>query len=108
MGAWTADHTREEVVEVLQRAGVASAAVMNIEDQFVDPHYRERGVFVESEHPMVGAEWLPGVPWELSETPGEVRRHAPLLGEHNGYVFRDLLGVGVEELARLGDSGALT
>ena len=108
VGAWTADHTREEVVEVLQRAGVASAAVMNIEDQFVDPHYRERGVFVESEHPMVGAEWLPGVPWELSETPGEVRRHAPLLGEHNGYVFRDLLGVGVEELARLGDRGALT
>ena len=108
VGVWTAEHTREEVVEALQRAGVASAPVMNIEDQFVDPHYRERGVFVESEHPMVGAEWLPGVPWELSETPGEVRRHAPLLGEHNASVFHDLLGVGVEDLVRLEESGALS
>ena len=108
VAAWTMGHTREEVVEALQGAGVAAVPVMNIEDQFIDPHNRERGVFVESEHPKVGAEWLPGIPWALSDTPGEVRRHAPLLGEHNGYVVGELLGVGAEELGRLEESGVLT
>jgi benzylsuccinate CoA-transferase BbsF subunit len=108
VAGWTSQRTREEVAGTLQKAGIAAAPVMNIEDQFTDPHYRERGVFVESEHPRVGAEWLPGIPWQLSDTPGQVRRHAPLLGEHNPYVFRDLLGLPQGEYTALTESGTLT
>ena len=92
VGLWTAEHTPEEVTDILQAAGVAAMLVMNIEDQFTNEHYQDRGVFVESEHPKVGIEWIPGIPWRLSETRGEVRRHAPLLGEHNQYVIQELLG----------------
>ena len=98
---WTKRHTPTEVTAILQRHGVAAFPVMNIEDQFLDPHFRARDAWVEMEHPMVGAEWLYGQPWNLSATPGSVRRHAPLLGEHNSEVFGDLLGVPEETLRRL-------
>jgi len=42
-----------------------------------------------------------GMPLKLSLTPGSVRSHAPLLGEHNHYVLRDLLGLDNEEIHRL-------
>jgi benzylsuccinate CoA-transferase BbsF subunit len=107
VAGWTRQHTPEEVTDILQNAGVAAMPVMNIEDQFTNPHYQERGVFMELEHPRVGTEWIPGAPWQLSETPGEVRRHAPLLGEHNLYVLQELLGYGSHEYQALEESGAL-
>ena len=75
--------------------------VMSIEDQFVDPHLRERQAYVEIEHPHVGIEWLFGIPWLLGGTPGSVRAPAPLLGQDNDYIFHQLLGVPPEELERL-------
>ena len=105
---WTGEHTPEEIADVLQGAGVAAVPVMNIEDQFTSPHFQERGVFVESEHPRVGAEWLPGIPWQLSDTPGQVSRHAPLLGEHNDYVVRELLGYREEDYRALEQAEVLT
>ena len=108
VGRWTREHTAEEIEDILQRTGVAAIPVMNIEDQFTAPHFRERGVFVESEHPRVGMEWIPGIPWQLSDTPGQVRRHAPLLGEHNGYVLRELLGYRESGYRGLEERGVLT
>jgi len=105
---WTKEYTPEEVADVLQKAGVAAVPVMNIEDQFTNTHLRERGVFVELEHPRVGTEWIPGIPWRLSDTPGQVRSHAPLLGEHNQYVVQELLGYGAEEYRVLEERGVLT
>ncbi len=101
LGEWTALHTPGEGTTMLQRHGVAAFPVMNIGDQFVDPHFQAREAWVEMEHPMVGAEWLYGQPWNLSETPGSVRRHAPLLGEHNEFIFTELLGVPPATLTRL-------
>ena len=108
MGRWTGEHTAEEVADILQAAGVAAVPVMNIEDQFTNPHFQERGVFMECEHPMVGMEWLPGSPWQLSDTPGQVRRHAPILGEHNRYVLQELLGYDEEEYLGLEEKEVLT
>ena len=88
-------------MEKLQEVGVAAMPVMNVEDQYFDPHYRERQTYIETEHPLVGFEVLYGIPWRLSETPGQIKRVAPSLGEHNEYVFGELLGLSEEEIARL-------
>jgi crotonobetainyl-CoA:carnitine CoA-transferase CaiB-like acyl-CoA transferase len=50
---------------------------------------------------------LHGIPWRLSNTPGRIRRPAPLLGEHNQYVFGDLLGLSATEIQRLAEAGAI-
>ena len=81
--------------------------VMSLEDQFRDAHLREREIHLESEHPKVGIEFLHGIPWRLSDTPGRIRRPAPLLGEHNQYVFGELLGLPDAEIQRLVQSGAI-
>jgi crotonobetainyl-CoA:carnitine CoA-transferase CaiB-like acyl-CoA transferase len=48
---------------------------------------------VEVNHPKSGREVFYGIPWKLSDTPGEVRASGPLLGQHNEYVFKELLGL---------------
>ena len=98
LAEWTRQRTSGDITELLQSHGVAVMPVMNIEGQFADLHLRERGAYVEIEHSRVGVEWLYGVPWELSDTPGSVREPAPLLGQHNEYVFCQLLGLTQGEL----------
>ena len=101
VAAWTRQRSAAEVTQLLQQHGVAAMPVMNIEDQFSDPHLRSRQTYAEVEHPHVGAEWLYGTPWLLSDTPAGVHSAAPLLGEHNGYVFQELLGLPSWEVERL-------
>lgn len=98
---WVGNMNRDELVESLQGLGVPSMAVMNIEDQFIDPHWQDREAYAEIEHPHVGIEWIYGMPWLLSETPGSVRTPAPSLGQHNEYIYHDLLGLDMDYIAHL-------
>ena len=85
------------ITDILQKADVAATPVMNCEDQFNDPHFRERGTFIEMNHPLVGKEIVYGNPMRLSEMPPVIRRNAPDMGEHNDYVLKDLLGYSEQE-----------
>ena len=98
---WVGNMNRDELVESLQGLGVPSMAVMNIEDQFIDPHWQDREAYAEIEHPHVGIEWIYGMPWLLSETHGSVRTPAPSLGQHNEYIYHDLLGLDMDYIAHL-------
>lgn len=91
VSAVTMNYETYELTEILQKVNVAATPVMNIEDQYIDPHYREKQTYVEIDHPLIGLEILPGVPFRLSKTPGEIRRPAPSLGENNQYVLSELL-----------------
>lgn len=93
VAAWTRNLSPQQVVERLQAVGVAAMPVMNIADQFADPHLNARETYVEIDHPHVGAEMVYGVPWRFSGAPGSVRAPAPLLGQHNDYVLQQLLGM---------------
>ena len=98
---WTRNLSPQQIVERLQAVGVAAMPVMNIADQFADPHLNARETYVEIDHPHVGAEMVYGVPWRFSDTPGAVRAPAPLLGQHNDYVLHDLLGMDEASMAEL-------
>ena len=100
---WTRGLSAQEITGKLQGHGVAAMPVMSIEDQFLDPHLQQRQAYAQVDHPQIGAEWVYGMPWLLSGTPGSVRSPAPTLGEHNEYVLHELLGVPLEELERLHD-----
>jgi crotonobetainyl-CoA:carnitine CoA-transferase CaiB-like acyl-CoA transferase len=102
---WTAQHDAYEVMERLQRAGVAAGVVQDARQLTNDPHLRDRGFIAQTEHPEMGRLLHGGMPLKLSLTPGSVRCHAPLLGEHNQYVLRDLLGLDDNEIQRLKESG---
>ncbi len=101
IGEWTIGKTSYEVMEILQKAGVASVPCADTEERFFDPHLQERQNIVNVEHPATGSDFVPNVVCNLSETPGEIRRPAPMLGEHNDYVFGELLGLSKDEIERL-------
>ncbi len=98
---WTAEKTAAEVMETLQKAGVAAAPCADTEDRYFDPHFQEREIIVNVEHPATGVDFVPRVVCNLSETPGQIRRPAPMLGEHNNYVFGELLGLSGGEIETL-------
>ena len=104
---WTTNHDPAEVMEALQRVGVAAVSVMNVEDQFFDRHFKERQTFLEVNHPLVGIEALYGFPFKLSKTPPAIYRVCPSLGEHNSYVLKELLGLSADEIQRLTDEGVI-
>ena len=101
VSAWTINLSNYEVMDILQKAGVAATPCLDLMERFSDPHYAERGTHLQVEHPATGIDIIAGIPFKLSGTPGEVRRPAPMLGQHNDYVFRELLGKPESEIAQL-------
>jgi benzylsuccinate CoA-transferase BbsF subunit len=97
---WTAKHTHYEVMEILQGAGVAAVPSFSNEDLWQDRHSRERDLFKEVMDPEMGRQVVLNLPWKLSASPSSIAR-APILGEHNRYVFRELLGIPEEEFFKL-------
>lgn len=101
IGAWAADKTYYDAVHILQNHGVPSAPSMKAEDLFNDPHILETGAVQEVDHPVLARRKTITPPYVLSETPAYVRATAPLLGQHNDYVFGNLLGMDRAEIVRL-------
>ena len=98
---WTKDQDYYDVMEKLQEVGVAAAPSLSSKALFEDRHLKERGIYVQVEHPVIGKDWVVTPPWRLSSTPAGIHRHAPCLAEHNDYVFRRLLGMSPEEIGEL-------
>ena len=107
VGEWTAHHTSREVMEKLQAAGVPAGMVQTIGDVFTCPQLLHRGQWPALDHPELVSYEYEAPPFLLSETPAEIRRPSPCLGEHNDYVFGDLLGMSAEELEQLKAEGVL-
>lgn len=98
---WTSQYRQYEVMGLLQKAGVAAGASLNIKDLVTDPQLKARRFFVEAEHPVLGNITLAGLSWRPDGRQKGNYSYPPLLGEHNDYVFGDLLGLTKEEIARL-------
>jgi len=101
ISAWTSEHDRWEVTEMLQRAGVAAIPTFTNEDVARDRHMRERGFLIELPHPEIGAYTHAGVPWTMSRTPCKVRSAAPCLGADTDYVLGSILGYPPDKIAQL-------
>ena len=91
-------YTDYEAMHRLQALGVPATAVLDNAQIVRDPHLRERGFCVEDNHPRTGKRTISGPPWRFDRTPGGVRSHAPLLGEHNREIFGGLLGMTEDEI----------
>ncbi len=105
IGEWTAGYDHIELMNILQTSGVKAGAVLNMAELAHDPNLNERGFFQELSHPEAGTHRYPGVSWQMSRTPGRLRLPAPCFGEHNRYVFSELLGMSDDEISRLADEG---
>lgn len=95
---WTINHTREEVMAILQEAGIAAGMVRTAEDVVEHcPQLKYRHYFWTLNHPEIGEHIYPGPNFILSKTPGELKMAAPCLGQHTEYVCKEILGMLEEE-----------
>lgn len=98
---WTMQHSDREVMTMMQAAGVGAALVGNNEDLLdKDPQIKYRKYYKELEHPEIGKIHAPRQPCVLSKTPDVITR-APLIGEHNEYVLKTILGMSDDEIGEL-------
>ncbi|MYC02467.1 MAG: CoA transferase [Chloroflexi bacterium] len=106
IASWTRKQQAEELMERLQGAGVAAGVVQTPEDLRSDPQLAHRGHFWMLDHPTMGHRAYDGPSFRLSETPAELTKAAPLLGEDNEYVYKDIVGMSDDEYVEHLVSGA--
>jgi benzylsuccinate CoA-transferase BbsF subunit len=97
---WTQSYTPQEVMKLLQAAGIPAGVVQNGEDLDGDPQLKSRGYYWDIPHPILGKFSYSGMPAKFSQTPYHMRR-SPCFGEHNEYVYTQLLGISDEEFIEL-------
>ena len=88
---WTKSHTVAELVEKGQLMRFPWAGVTSIPGLVNSPQLKERGFFVEVEHPRSGKKYkFPGALCKLSRSPWRVGSHVPAVGEHNMEICQEL------------------
>ncbi|HZF37203.1 MAG TPA: CoA transferase, partial [Blastocatellia bacterium] len=99
MNAWSNQRATDEAMRDLEDARVPCGKVYELSEVFDDPQVKARELIRFVEYPG-GAKPVPvpNTPVRLSETSGEVKSRAPMLGEHTDEVLREL-GFSVEEMA---------
>jgi benzylsuccinate CoA-transferase BbsF subunit len=102
---WTGRQTAEDVMGMLQAAGVPAGVVQSMEDVVDrDPHLKAREFLIPLKHPVIGVFGHPNPPFKLTRTPPRIRT-SPCLGQHNECICTGVLGMSDEEFVELVQQG---
>ena len=104
----TREHDKFELAAALQRVGVPAAAVQQPRERIdEDERTRAWGLWPTVRHEKIGKVRVDGLPVHLSETDWELTHGAACLGQHNDFVYGELLGLGSDEIDSLRDEGVI-
>ena len=98
--------TVAEWVDIIEQCGVPCGPINRVDDVVNNPQVNARNMIAELSHPNVPDLKIPNSPLKLGETPPEIKRPPPLLGQHNDEVL-DELGYGKADIARLKEQGVI-
>jgi len=108
VNGWLAEifrtRTSGEWIDLLDAADVPVMAMHTFETVLQDPHLADASFFRRVEHPSEGTTLTMANPIELSATPVEINRFAPMLGEHTVEVLQEL-GISPDRIANLLERG---
>jgi crotonobetainyl-CoA:carnitine CoA-transferase CaiB-like acyl-CoA transferase len=80
----------DDWIEAMLAAGIPAGPILTYPEAFEGEHGTHRGMCMEIDHPIEGKVKNIGFPIKMLGTPQQVRRHPPLLGEHNEEVFAEI------------------
>ncbi|WP_134700646.1 CaiB/BaiF CoA-transferase family protein [Ammoniphilus sp. YIM 78166] len=105
---FTMTRNKYEVMELLQKHGIACGAVqMNEDIMEKDPQLKVRALFEKLGHSLLGVRSFEGIPIKMSKTQPYLHKAGPLMGEDNDYVFGTVLGYSQEEIKEMTEAGVL-
>ena len=104
---WLINYTKDELYHMGQANGIPFGMVNTTKDLLASEHLKERGFFVEIDHPRTGKIKYPSAPYKFSQTPSILNRPAPLLGENNDEIYCGRLGYSKGELVKLREAGVI-
>ncbi|WP_170111144.1 CaiB/BaiF CoA transferase family protein [Antricoccus suffuscus] len=93
ISAWTRRLDKHQVAAILQETGIPAAPVCSGEDVANREDLQDAGFFQEFEHPDAGKHLYQGLPFRIGDSLLKADRPAPVFGQHNEEVIKDLLGV---------------
>lgn len=101
LATWCSERTSAEVLSEMEEARLPAGPIMSPQDVLDDPHVAAKGMFQATAYPGLDKPApLMVTPVELSETPGEIRKRPPTLGEHTEQIMNEL-GYSTEEIEQL-------
>jgi crotonobetainyl-CoA:carnitine CoA-transferase CaiB-like acyl-CoA transferase len=91
MAAWTAERTTADALAALEAARIPAGPLYSPQQALDDSHIRTAGLLHDTDYPGLPRRApLAPTPVDLSETPGQFRRRAPVLGEHTDEILAEL------------------
>ena len=103
---WTGSVDSITALTMLEQARVPSGPIYSVADMMSDEHFIARGLFEQVEFNGKTLK-IPAMVPKLSETPGRTDWAGPEVGAFNDEIYRDLLGLSAEEIARLREQGVV-
>jgi formyl-CoA transferase len=104
--AYTEQHPLDFVLEAMNKAGVPAGKSYDAADIAQDPHYQARDMILDATLPDGSVVQVPGIVPKLSQTPGQITRTAPELGQHTAEVLEEL-GIGAAQQADWKERGII-
>ena len=98
--AWSQQHDDYEAMRILQEAGISATPYLSPQRVFTDPQLREGGFFTTLIASDGKQRDLPALGWRFEGGPEPRITAAPVLGQHNNYVYGELLGLSDDEVAQ--------
>ncbi|PCJ68722.1 MAG: carnitine dehydratase [Rhodobiaceae bacterium] len=96
----TVEKTTDEWAALLGQNDIPFARVNRLKDLRTDPHLQAVGLFEKRIHPVEGAYWSLNHPVNYGGSPASVRRDAPVLGQHNQEILKEV-GLSKDEISAL-------
>lgn len=90
ISTYTQQHDLDFVLDAMNKAGVPAGKSYDAADIASDPHYRARDMILDATLPDGSTVQVPGIVPKLGQTPGQITRSAPELGQHTAEVLESL------------------
>lgn len=99
---WCANHDAQEIESIMEAARVPCATVNSAKSAYENEHFRSRGDWVKYVDQTCGSEIEAfGIAPKMSETPGQIWRGAPSMGQDTDNILKTILGYDEAKIAEL-------